>query len=73
MNFLDILAGVLASCISIVLWLALVNEVCKEMYPERSKPSVPSAALVTWVVRRREQQRDDAALRGPHHRKRSSV
>lgn len=60
MNVWDTLAGVFASLCSIVLWLAAINEICKEMYPECGKPSVPCKALVTWALRRRQQQ--DAEL-----------
>jgi len=60
MDLWSILADILVWCASVALWLALVNEVCKEVYPERGKPSVPCKALVTWAKRR---QREGKGMR----------
>lgn len=72
MNFLGILAGVFASLCSIVLWLALVNEVCKEVYPTE-KPSVPLKTLEAWALRRRQQQDAEGSHHAGRQRKHVSV
>lgn len=59
LNILNVLEDILAWSASVALWLWLIYEICKEIYPTE-KPSIPLKALQAWALRRRQQR--DAEL-----------